>query len=39
MNANNWRAMQDSISKQLDTLVILRFRKEMDSLNELKKTP
>lgn len=36
MNAGNWRTMQDSISKQLDTLVILRFRKEMDSLNELR---
>ena len=39
MNAGNWRAMHDSISKQLDTLVILRFRKEMDSLDELRKTP
>ncbi|MDT7827763.1 hypothetical protein RQM65_03675 [Pricia sp. S334] len=39
MNAGNWRAMQDSITKQLDTLIILRFRKEMDSLNELRKTP
>ncbi len=39
MNAGNWRAMQDSIYKQLDTLVILRFRKEMDSLDKLRKTP
>ncbi len=39
MNVGNWRAMQDSIYKQLDTLIILRFRKEMDSLNELQKTP
>lgn len=39
MNAGNWRTMQDSIYKQLDTLVILRFRKEMDSLNELRKIP
>lgn len=34
MNSNNWRAMQDSIDRQLDTLMILRFRKEVDSLNE-----
>ena len=39
MNASNWRSMQDSIYKQLDTLVILRFRKEMDSLNELRNKP
>ncbi len=39
MNAGNWRAMQDSISKQLDTLIILRFRKEMDSLDKLRKKP
>ncbi len=39
MNASNWRAMQDSIYKQLDTLVILRFRKEMDSLNERRNKP
>ncbi|WP_212744196.1 hypothetical protein [Maribacter sp. ACAM166] len=34
MNAKNWRTMQDSIGKQLDTLMILRFRKEVDSLGE-----
>lgn len=34
MNSNNWRMMQDSIDQQLDTLMILRFRKEVDSLNE-----
>ena len=39
MNGGNWRAMRDSITKQLDTLIILRFRKEMDSLNALKKAP
>jgi len=39
MNSDNWRAMQDSIYKQLDTLIILRFRKEMDSLNDLQKKP
>lgn len=34
MNGKNWRVMQDSIDQQLDTLMILRFRKELDSLNE-----
>ncbi len=32
MNASNWVQMQDSIALQLDTLMILRFRKEMDSI-------
>lgn len=32
INAQNWRLMQDSIDQQLDTLMILRFRKEVDSL-------
>lgn len=36
LNMDNWAAMKDSISQQLDSLVILRFRKEMDSLNALK---
>jgi len=36
MNTANWEIMKDSISRQLDSLVILRFRKEMDSLNALK---
>ncbi|UCD62404.1 MAG: hypothetical protein JSV59_04900 [Flavobacteriaceae bacterium] len=36
MNTANWAIMKDSISRQLDSLVILRFRKEMDSLNALK---
>jgi len=35
MNMANWEVMKDSISQQLDSLVILRFRKEMDSLNAL----
>ena len=35
MNAQNWRMMQDSIDKELDTLMILRFRKEVDSLGEV----
>lgn len=34
MNAKNWREMQDSIDGELDTLMILRFRKEVDSLGE-----
>jgi len=38
LNAKNWRAMRDSIYDQMDTLVILRFRNEMDSLNEIRKT-
>ncbi|MEO1011805.1 MAG: hypothetical protein AAFX53_10905 [Bacteroidota bacterium] len=32
MNAQNWRVMKDSIKRQLDTLMILRFRREVDSL-------
>jgi hypothetical protein len=32
MNSNNWRILRDSIDQQLDTLMILRFRKEVDSL-------
>ena len=38
MNGRNWRNMRDSIYQQMDTLVILRFRNEMDSLNEVRKT-
>ncbi|MBT8314858.1 MAG: hypothetical protein KJP26_10410 [Maribacter sp.] len=37
MNGRNWRTMRDSIYQQMDTLVILRFRNEMDSLNEVRK--
>lgn len=37
LNGRNWRAMRDSIYQQMDTLVILRFRKEMDSLNNVRK--
>ena len=36
MNTGNWAVMKDSLSLQLDSLVILRFRKELDSLNSLK---
>lgn len=35
MNSSNWRYMRDSIGRELDSFMILRFRKEMDSLNEL----
>ncbi len=38
MNAKNWLTMRDSIYQQTDTLIILRFRKEMDSLNEIRET-
>ncbi|MFK5974071.1 MAG: hypothetical protein QM485_12440 [Flavobacteriaceae bacterium] len=37
MNARNWQSMQDSIIEQMDTLIILRYRKEMDSLNKSEK--
>ena len=37
MDTANWRDMRDSIVIQLDSFMILRFRKEMDSLNELRK--
>lgn len=32
MNESNWRAIQDSIFMELDSFMILRFRKEMDSI-------
>lgn len=35
MNTRNWKRMKDSITLQLDTLMILKFRREMDSLNNL----
>jgi len=38
LNAKNWRTMRDSIYQQTDTLIILRFRKEMDSLDEIRET-
>lgn len=37
MDANNWSDLRDSIRNQMDSLMILRFRKEMDSLQDLKK--
>ena len=38
MNSSNWKLMKDSIQNQLDTLMILRFRKEVDSINSLTTT-
>ncbi len=37
MNSQNWRTLRDSIYKEMDTLVILRFRKEVDSLDKVQK--
>ncbi|MEJ1223186.1 hypothetical protein [Sediminicola sp. 1XM1-17] len=34
INAGNWEHMRDSIGSQLDSFMILRYRKEMDSLNK-----
>ena len=35
MDTANWQTMQDSIEREVESFMILRFRKEMDSLNEL----
>ncbi|MBT8284050.1 MAG: hypothetical protein HKO75_01605 [Flavobacteriaceae bacterium] len=35
LNAANWRMMRDSIGQELDSFIILRFRKEVDSLKAL----
>ena len=35
MNSSNWRYMRDSIGQELDSFMILRYRKEMDSLNKV----
>ncbi len=37
MNAANWRNMRDSIGQELDSFMILRFRKEMDSIKNASK--
>jgi len=37
MNDQNWSSMRDSIGGQLDSLMILRFRKEVDSIKKAKK--
>lgn len=36
LNQGNWLTMRDSILRQLDTVIILRFRKEFDSLQALR---
>jgi hypothetical protein len=36
MDDSNWESARDSIKQELDSFRILRFRKEMDSLNKLK---
>jgi len=35
MNAANWQSMKDSVQQQLDTLMILRYRKEVDSIKAI----
>ncbi len=35
MNESNWKDMRDSIARQLDSFMILRYRREVDSLNAL----
>ena len=37
MNDQNWASMRDSIGGQLDSLMILRFRKEVDSIKKTNK--
>lgn len=39
MNSKNWGTSRKKMYQELDTLVILRFRKEVDSINKIKKTP
>ncbi len=39
INASNWQNMRDSIALELDTLMILRFRKEMDSMSVIGSSP
>lgn len=36
MTGANWQSARDSIKQELDSFRILRFRKEMDSLNRLR---
>ena len=37
MNAANWKQMRDSMGQELDSFMILRFRREVDSLSEIEK--
>lgn len=32
MDTTNWQSMRDSIEREIDSFMILRFRKEVDSL-------
>ncbi|MDM9630274.1 hypothetical protein [Robiginitalea aurantiaca] len=36
MDGTNWQTMRDSIGQELDSFMILRFRKEMERLNRQK---
>lgn len=36
LDSANWRIMRDSIGRELDSFMILRFRREIDSLNTLR---
>lgn len=36
MNDGNWYDMRDSIQQELDSFRILRFRREVDSLNAIR---
>ncbi len=36
MDSTNWSDMRDSIKNEISSFMILRFRKEVDSLKELK---
>ena len=37
MNGTNWQEMRQNIGQELDSFIILRFRREVDSLSELPK--
>ena len=37
MNGTNWQEMRQNIGQELDSFIILRFRREVDSLNDLPK--
>jgi hypothetical protein len=37
MNDGNWYDLRDSIRQELDSFSILRFRREVDSLNAVRK--
>lgn len=35
MDTTNWESMRDSIRQEIDSFMVLRFRREMDSLNKM----